>query len=216
MTQDVLVQHLTGNLSDKLREATAPLHHQAERSGIISDLLHGRIQRRGLAVFLGNLLPVYQALETALDTHQNNRILHEIRDSALYRAPALQADLAMLGGAVPLLPEATAYAERVRQAACGEGAELLAFAYVRYMGDLSGGRVLNRLLSRTLGLSGLNFYHFADIPDMDLFRSNYRAAIGRAGALLVDVSAVVRTAVEAFQLDIALSNAVHHQCPLER
>jgi len=206
---------LIHNLSDHLREATAPLHHQAERSGIISDLLHGRTDRRGLALFFGNLLPVYQALETALDAHKNSALLREIGDPAVYRAAALRADLAMLGGAVPLLSETTAYTERVQHAACGDGAELIAFAYVRYMGDLSGGRVLNRLLSRTLGLEALSFYRFAEIPDADTFRANYRAAISRAGEQLADASPVIRAAVEVFQLDITLSEAVRRQCDLE-
>jgi heme oxygenase len=99
----------------------------------------------------------------------------------------------------------------VQHAGSGDGAALIAFAYVRFMGDLAGGVLLNRVLSRTMGLAPLHFYTFPAIADLDAFRASYRAALDRAGAQLDDITPVVNAALEAFRLDIALSVAVAKQ-----
>ena len=52
-----------------LRERTRELHIQAERSGFIADMLHGRASRHGYVLMLQNLLPVYRTLETQLAKH---------------------------------------------------------------------------------------------------------------------------------------------------
>jgi heme oxygenase len=191
-----------------LRARTAPLHREAERSGIIHDLLTGRAQRDSLVLLLQNLLCVYQALETGLMAHKGSALLGELCRPELYRAPAIATDVEALGGTDELLPEALCYAERVTQSAEGDGTRLLAFAYVRYMGDLSGGQILNRLLCRSFSLTNLAFYSFPKIPDLQEFRQNYRAALDRAGAKLPDPAPVVDTALQAFRLDIDLSVAV--------
>jgi len=195
-------------LAETLRDATAGLHREAERSGVIHDLLTRRADRAAFATLLRNLLPVYEALEAGLERHRETPLLGRLARPELYRSAALRADLAEFGGNPPVLGEGLAYAARVAEAASGDGAGLLAFAYVRYMGDLSGGQILNRLLSRTLGLSGLAFYTFPGIADPAEFASAYRDAIDQAGVLLGDTAPVVEMAQAAFRLDIDLSVAI--------
>jgi heme oxygenase len=194
-------------LAAALRARTAALHVQAERSGIVADILRGRASRAGYARLLRNLLPAYQAMEAGLDRHRLSPGLRWFARPEMYRAAAIAADLSALGGAPALLPAGAAYAARI--AAC-DGPRLIGHAYARYLGDLSGGQVLKRLLARTLGLGaeGTSFYDFPEIADMDAFKRDFRAGLDRAGAEIGDVTPVLDEAAEAFRLNIAVSEAV--------
>ncbi len=96
------------------------------------------------------------------------------------------------------------------QAAADNGERLIAHAYTRYLGDLSGGQILKRLLERSLGLGpdALSFYEFPAIADIAVFKSGLHAAIAAATSV-VDVVAVVEEAAMAFRLNIELSRAIH-------
>jgi heme oxygenase len=202
------------HLSALLREGTRTQHVRAERSGFIAELLRGRGERAGYVLLLRNLLPAYRALELGLSRHAASPVFAGITWPALFRAEALARDLAALAGpgwpdAVALLPEGERYAARVREAGGGDGHRLLAHAYTRYLGDLSGGQLLGRLLGRSLGLGeeALSFYRFPAIDDADAFKQAFRRALDAASPL-VDRAAVLEEANVAFELNIDLSEAV--------
>jgi heme oxygenase len=211
-----------GNLPDApssltriMRERTQALHAQAERSGVINDVLRGRASRHSYALLLRNLLPAYQRLEAGLEAHCNSPAVCGAARSELYRAQALISDLEALAGerwasALPLLTAGEQYARRIADAAQRDGTGLIAHAYTRYFGDLSGGQILKRLLGRTLGLrpQELSFFEFPEIDDAEEFKQRYRRAIDDSGALINDVGAVAAEAVAAFELNIAVSEAV--------
>jgi heme oxygenase len=194
--------------------STKTLHAEAERSGIIRELLRGQASRADYILLQRNLLPAYQALELALDRHRDKAALAGLAAYRLDRAPALEADLnALCHGdlsAVPLLPAGKAYAERIGACAEGDGARLIAHAYTRYLGDLSGGQILKRLLAASPGLqpSELSFYDFPAYPDLDALKSGYRHAIDRAGRLADSPQLIVDEGAVAFTLNIELSCAV--------
>jgi heme oxygenase len=198
-------------LSRRLRERTAPLHRLAERAGVAPDMLHGRIARPVYALLLRNLLPVYRALEDALQARCDSPLLAPFATPALYRAAALESDLDALAGAawresLAWLPAGRRYAQRVGECAGGDGARLLGHAYVRYLGDLSGGQLLGARLARALGVGAdaLCFYRFPAIADLGAFKTGYRSALDRSAALLADADEVVEEAALAFRLNIAL------------
>ena len=112
--------------------------------------------------------------------------------------------------ALPLLPAGEDYERRVGLAAAGDGAGLIAHAYTRYLGDLSGGQAMKRLLARALALrpEQLSFYDFPEIDDAEQFKERYRRAINEGVASIVDVDRVAAEAVAAFELNIAVSEAV--------
>jgi len=197
-----------------MREATQSLHRRAERSGIVCELLAGRATRHGYALLLRNLQPAYAALESGLDLHRLTPGLGHLARPAVYRSAALAADLGALADAdrlrdLPLLAAAKRYALRIEDAARGDGARLIAHAYVRYLGDLNGGRILRRLVGGSLGLTSamLGFYDYG-APDTAALESDYRSAIDAAGDSLESTAAVVAEAVEGFLLNIELSEAV--------
>jgi heme oxygenase len=202
-------------LAGALRERTRALHARAERSGIVRELLRGRASRDAYALLLRNLLPAYTALEHGLDRHRDSPGVRQVALPALYRAGALASDLAALSGrkwdrSLALLPAGERYEHAVTQAAEGNGARLIAHAYARYLGDLSGGQVMKRLLAQSLALApqSLAFYDFPEIADASAFKTEYRDALDRAAGELSDVNAVLDEAGAAFGLNIDVSEAV--------
>lgn len=200
------------SFADALRERTRDLHIEAERSGIVADVLRRRASRHGYILLLRNILPVYQQLERGLTCLSDRPALHEIARPELFRSRALEADLLVLFGpgwdlSLPILPSSRTYADQVASAAKGDGSRLIAHAYVRYLGDLNGGQILSRILARSLGLDahGLSFYDFPDILDVGSFTAQYRAAFDRVGDAMHDWEEVLAEARLAFKLNIDLS-----------
>jgi heme oxygenase (biliverdin-producing, ferredoxin) len=198
-----------------MRERTHSLHARAERSGIVNDVLRSKASRFGYALLLRNLLPAYQQLEAGLEAHRLSPAVRAASCRELYRAPALASDLAEIAGhdwenALPLLAAGEQYGRCVAVAAKGDGTRLIAHAYTRYMGDLNGGQVMKRLLARSPGLrqQELSFYDFPQIEETEVFKKSYRLGLDDSATLIADIDAVVGEAVTAFELNIAVSEAV--------
>lgn len=170
-------------------------------------MLKGTASRAGYALFLCNLLPAYRALEAGLERYQ---ALAEIAMPELYRSELIERDLAVLAelepGASQLLPAGIDYGERVASAGA---TRLIAHAYVRFLGDLSGGRILARRLAKSLGLpaEAMNFHHFA-IGQLNLFGLAYRKAIDSLPMSSQDKKTVLDEALIAFSHNIRLSDEV--------
>ncbi|GLH81744.1 heme oxygenase [Bradyrhizobium sp. SSBR45G] len=199
------------SLLEAMRERTKALHVTAERTGIVAELLRGRGTVPAYALLLRNLLPVYEALEAELLRHEGTPVVGGIVRPQLHRSAAIKADLAQLDASdLPRLPEAIAYVRAIQEAGSGSGHPLLAHAYTRYLGDLSGGQIIKKILARSLDLQpeALSFYEFPAIADIPHFKDAYRAALEQAGAAMADHDAVVEEAATAFQLNIALSQAL--------
>jgi heme oxygenase len=204
------------SLSSVFRLETRALHSRAERTGIVSDLLRGRATRRGYAILLRNLHPAYRQLEIGLERRGGQPGLSALARPEVYRASALAADLVNLCGPdwsqrLPLLSAGRDYADRVAAAADeGTGDRLIGHAYVRYFGDLNGGQVLKRRLETTIGLPPecLSFYDFPAIDDMPTFLRSYREGLDGSALWIADQSEVVDSALDAFSLNIELSQAV--------
>jgi hypothetical protein len=181
---------------DGVRAASWELHARAEGAGIIADILAGRASRYGVALLLRNLLPVYQVLDASA-----------FGVPALARSGAITMDLHLLAPDkdLPLLAAGAAYADRVRQA----GAGLVGHAYVRYLGDLNGGRVLRRRMADCLGDVGraLSFHDYPALGDLDRFTRDYREGLDRV-VRAVGCETVLREVLVGFELNIALAEAV--------
>jgi heme oxygenase len=200
---------------DALYVRTRTLHAEAEKSGIIADILRGLATREGYVLLLRNLYPAYRELERGIERHSDAAGMKILADYKLDRAGAIASDLMALNGedwaeTIALLPEGEAYARRVTQAAEGDGTRLIAHAYTRYMGDLSGGQIVQRLLERSYGLgpSELSHYAFAGFSDLVALKADYRGALDQAAAVANDRQAVIEEAAIAFTLNIGLSVAV--------
>lgn len=158
-------------LPELLRSATRDLHAEAERAGVMGELIRGRLPLPGYVALLRNLHALYQALEA-----------RELPVPALNRTDALSTDLDVLEGpcwrhGAPLATATSEYIERVR--AAGPPA-LAAHAYVRYLGDLHGGQILAAVVRKSFGLPaglGTAFYEFGPEAAVRTLRSRLREAL---------------------------------------
>lgn len=204
------------SLSEQLRQTTAALHHRAEHSGVMRDLLRRSISRSRYAALIRNLFDVYESLEEELSRHRAHPCVRPIYLPTLFRVPALQSDLAYLHGPrwrteIVLVPAAAAYVVRIHESALEDPAELAAHAYVRYLGDLSGGQILRRLVSEALrlgGNGGCDFYGFDGPQDAAQLKAEFRAGLDVLPLDSAGVERIGQEARRAFQLNIDLFEAL--------
>ncbi|AKK07547.1 biliverdin-producing heme oxygenase [Corynebacterium testudinoris] len=193
-------------LSHLLRDATAAAHGYAEKSPFMSRLVAGSLTRAAVADYTAQLWFIYRALEEGVRANGDGPFLSAVADQRLERVYALEADLVELIGPewreeiVPG-PGTAAFVELLTGLSdTGDDLALLAHHYVRYLGDLSGGQVIARMLRDRYGVTdaGVNFYRFNDIGKIKPYRDGYRSALD--GLELTDEQSahLVAAAQEAF------------------
>ncbi|OBG70449.1 heme oxygenase [Mycobacterium sp. E1715] len=194
-----------GRLSIAMKEGSAAEHVAAEQSAFISELLAGRVTARGYSEYLLRLRVVYAALEDAMRACRKDPMVAAVYDPALERVAAIDADLRHWrtdGTRDVDSPAATAYSERI--AALAWGGSLLAHHYTRYLGDLSGGRIILHALDRAFDLRGVGvaFYEFPMRPKP--YKDSYRARLDALRPSARDVDRIVDEVRVAFGLNHAL------------
>jgi len=187
-------------LSVALREGTRAEHETAERSGFVEQLMGGQLDRSAYAALAVQQHAFYTALEQAgtrlTAAGQDNGLVFD----ELTRVPAIEADLEFLLGPdwreeLVVLPATRAYVARLE--ACQDDVALYAaHAYTRYLGDLSGGQIIKRMMQRHYGFEqdGISFYDFPQIHKLKPFKDVYRE---RLDALAFDDEQRARVVEEA-------------------
>lgn len=204
----------TVNLARALKEGTQASHAEAERVRFVHEFVKGNISREAYCKLLVSLKHVYQTMEELWDKHWEHPMLEPLYfPEELWRTEAIHADCKFFGidldKEVPSKATA-AYITQLRSIGDSAPEMLFAHAYVRYLGDLSGGQVLKKAAIRGLNLpgdgSGTRFYEFSRIADSDFkkFKAMYRA---RMDSLPVNESqriALVAEANVAFNLNMQI------------
>jgi heme oxygenase len=174
-------------LSQRLRGETKTLHAAAERSGVMRRLVRGELSRREYVSLLFNLAEIYGALESELERNRTHEALSWLDIDALSRRLPLLRDIEALGAADDvdvIVPTTAEYVERVRNAGANAPHLLISHAYVRYLGDLSGGQILGPIVGRVFGRDGrhvTSFYEFPLIADIAAFKRRFRDQLDRIG-----------------------------------
>jgi heme oxygenase (biliverdin-producing, ferredoxin) len=197
-------------LPERLRQRTAPLHRQAERSGAMAALLRGALPQAGYLAMLRQWLCIYEALETAMSPSWRARWLAGLDAAALFRTPALRADLGPRATASPPVAATGAYADRLWQLGQCRDAALLGHVYTRYLGDLYGGLVLRRLVQRRYPGQTTHFYEFGGEDQVERLRAQLRQALATAPLDETQEERVLAEACWAFEQHIILFEAL---CP---
>ncbi len=171
-------------LATRLRESTNSLHRIAERSRLMKRLLGGRLEREAYCRLLRNLHVLYATLEEALERRPHDALIGSLGLPRLYRTPALAADLECLNGtgwsALPVTQSMTEYQSHIEQLGRENRLLLVAHAYVRYMGDLSGGQLLRDIVRKAWGLhgeTGTAFFSFSGSGDAGTLKDDFRSAL---------------------------------------
>lgn len=192
-------------ISQRLREATAVAHQQAESATFIDDLLSGRLDADQYGRLAAQLYFVYRALEEVGTALAGDPIAGAVLDDRLRRTERLRSDLVALGidpETITPLPAVERYVAAI-EATVHEPARYIAHHYTRYLGDLSGGQVVAHRMREHYGLdaSTLSFYSFDGIDKLKRYKDAYR---DRIDALDIDESGVdnlVAEAISAFELN---------------
>ncbi len=198
---------MTAGLADALRHGTHALHADVERSAFMRSLLRGQMERAIYCLLLRNLHALYTSLETALETCRNHAVIAPLHEPRLFRTAALARDLDHLHGpgwasAIALQPACQAYLVHLQTLCAGQPELLVAHAYVRYLGDLSGGQQLKRIVARSLvlpaGLAGTAFYDFGDDAQTAALTAAFREGLARIPVGDRDIARIVAEAQDAF------------------
>jgi heme oxygenase len=197
--------------SQHLRDATADVHEAAERSPFVTALVEGEVPRPQFSRFVRQLHAVYSVLEEAVAA-SSDPALAPFLAPELARVEALTADLEFLAGVgwreeLATLPATEAYCERMRARCFDWSGGLLAHHYVRYLGDLSGGQILGRVVTRVYELPdgrGSSAYRFEAIASPKRFKDRYRAHLDALPWDADERERVVAEAVDAFGYNTAV------------
>ncbi|AZZ38136.1 hypothetical protein CIK05_15445 [Bdellovibrio sp. qaytius] len=200
-------------LSLRLKESSMESHQNAENSSFIKDLFQGSCSENSYAQYVWALKEIYQALEEALDQHQNHEQVKLVYFPELFRTEPLQKDAQTWAPAeVPetLKAAVAQYVSHIKNLKVKQPHLLVSHAYVRYLGDLSGGQILGRILnSRWSNNPGLNFYKYS-FNDFTDRKNQYRAKLDEIGQQLpAHVDEMCDEAVTAFKLNENVFAALH-------
>ena len=197
-------------LSTLMRDGSRPQHEAAESSVFVFELMAGRVSAAGYVNFLRSLRAIYAALEETGRAVAGDPVVGGIVDARLERVAAIDADLAFWStgeAAESLVAGASAaeYAAAIR-ATVADPVRYVAHHYTRYLGDLSGGQVIGRLLEREFALEGQGtaLYEFAEIAKVKPYKDDYRARLDSLDLTEDQREAVVTEVQRSFSFNQAM------------
>lgn len=172
----------------RIRAATTAAHRDAEGGQYMKDLMAGALSAEGYAQLVAQHHAVYEALEAIGRQLADDPVVRMFDHPGLARVAALEADLQVLLGddwrtEMVITPETAAYRDRLWEVAPTWPGGFVAHHYVRYLGDLSGGQFIARVLGglpdeRTR--NAIAFYRFDELGDLDEFKVGYRQSLDAA------------------------------------
>lgn len=167
--------------STLLRERSSGAHSASEGEGFMSGLLKGEGTRDDYVSLVAQHYFIYRSLEAAAARMSSDPIAAPFITDRLTRLPALEADLEFLigpdwAGEIHPLPTTQRYVARIDDVGSTWPGGFIAHHYTRYLGDLSGGIFIGRVMQRRFGFetNGVGFYVFDDIADPRAFKDVYR------------------------------------------
>ncbi|THV03008.1 hypothetical protein K435DRAFT_836069 [Dendrothele bispora CBS 962.96] len=229
-------------LSEILKQSTKEAHDEVATSPEAGKLLRGELSKEQYARYLMMLWHVYAAIEQGLERHAAHPVFEPTYNPALlFRAPALSSDISTIlqvsewkthpihHRLICSPPQGlTDFVNRIHECAdAPDPSPLLAHAYVRYLGDLSGGQTIRHTLAKAYNLDeksgqGLQFYAFKELTssksasqgDMKKIKEWYRAGMNEGvGDDLKRKSDVVDEASLSFRLNARLFAAISQSEP---
>jgi heme oxygenase len=198
--------------SQALRERTWSGHGESEGASFMSDLMTGKGTREDYIALVAQHYFVYDALEAAAASFAGDPVAAPFLSDQLTRLPALEADLAFLLGdqwrdVIAPLATTERYVLRIRELVDQRWAGgFVAHHYTRYLGDLSGGQVIRRIMQRQFGFetNGVGFYLFDQIASPKQFKETYRDQLDAAGWDAAERDRVIDEVLLAYRLNTEL------------
>jgi heme oxygenase len=203
---------MSQDLARRLREGTKHSHTAAENTAFMKCFLKGIVEREPFRKLLANLYFVYSTLEAELERHRNHPVVGSIVFSELNRTANLERDLAFYYGdnwleQITPLPSGKVYVDRLLEVSNTDPALLVAHAYTRYMGDLSGGQALKNIVRSAMNLppdQGTGLHDFEYLPTIEAkraFKEKYRDTLNSLPIDEATIQRIVNEANYAFHLN---------------
>nr|YP_009732373.1 photosystem II Q [Gracilaria textorii]QHS70914.1 photosystem II Q [Gracilaria textorii] len=201
---------MSTNLAQQLREGTTKAHSMAENVSFVKSFLGGVVDKKSYRRLVANLFFVYTALEEEIEKNKNHSVVQSIYFPELNRTVSLKQDLEYYYGSnwqeqvCPSLATKI-YVDRIRNISINQPELLIAHAYTRYMGDLSGGQILKKIAQTAMNLSnndGIAFYNFHNIKDDKGFKIIYRQALDNAPIDQIQIEQIIAEANISFNLNM--------------
>lgn len=215
--EDIAVPEKRGSsasLAEALKTGTAVSHQAAEDVHFVRNFIKGQIDRQLYQEMVLGLYHVYVALEDALEKHAPTVFPSCHFPEELARRESLEDDCEFWHNtrsppARTISAATQDYIERIEYLTHHDPLLLLAHSYTRYLGDLSGGKILARVARRALDLDrdsgeGLAFYRFSKIQNQKEFKDNYRQSLDALPLTSEQIQSLVAEANVAFCLNMRL------------
>ena len=203
------------SLATALKEGTKESHSAAENTKFVASFLRGVVDYEEYRKLLTNFYYVYDTMEQRI-RETEDPMVQAVRSESLERKEGIERDLEYYYGPdwkdKQIPSEAcNKYCHRINEVAEQNPYLLVAHHYTRYIGDLSGGKILKEITARVLNPpegKGLDFYEFPSIPDAKLFKQNYRACLDNLGTDTSQENALITEANYAFRLNMYMFDEI--------
>lgn len=200
------------NLAEQLRQGTTKSHSMAENVSFVKSFLGGVVDKKSYRTLVANLYFVYSAIEKEMFNNRNHPSISLIYFSELNRKKSLEKDLEYYYGLEwrelirPSLVTQT-YVDRIHNIGKNQPELLIAHAYTRYMGDLSGGQILKNIAKNAMKLSedeGTEFYIFRHVDNEKEFKKMYRDTLDLLPVTDNQINLIISEANIAFNLNMKM------------
>ena len=196
-------------LAIRLKEGTKESHSAAENTKFVASFLRGVVDYEEYRKLLTNFYYVYDTMEQRI-RETEDPMVQAIKSEDLERKEAIERDLEYYYGPdwkdKQTPSEAcNTYCHRINEIAEKDPYLLIAHHYTRYIGDLSGGKILKEIAARVLNPpkgKGLDFYEFPSIPNAKMFKQNYRSVLDNLDCDEQQINALITEANYAFRLNM--------------
>nr|QCI04646.1 Heme oxygenase [Apoglossum ruscifolium] len=200
------------NLAQQLREGTTKSHSMAENVSFVKSFLGGVVDKKSYRKLVANLFFIYCAIEEEIEKNKNDLAVKSIYFPELFRKSSLIEDLNYYYGSdwmkeVKPSLATQVYIDRIHSVGSNQPELLIAHAYTRYIGDLSGGQILKKIAINAMQLSnnlGTSFYDFKSIEDEKIFKDMYRNSLNNIPLSNDQITQIISEANIAFNLNMKI------------
>ena len=208
--------------SADLKEGTSKSHSAAENTKFVGAFLRGVVDPEEYRKLLVNFYYVYSTMEDKIKSTQDpiastlkqyqvkvNRTAFLERDLRYFYGPMWREDVSKGESEA-----CKTYVHRLNEVAEKDPYLLLAHHYTRYIGDLSGGKILHKIAKNALNPpkgEGLHFYNFPYIDDAKEFKTQYRADLDALPLDEQQKNAIITEANYAFRLNMYIFDEIKSQ-----
>ena len=203
--------------SKELKEGTKKSHNAAENTKFVSQFLKGVLDPEEYAKLISNFYYVYSTMEECVSSSTDPYVKNLHRwNATLFRTAFISRDLRYFYG--PMWRElakpseaCNTYCYRINEVAEKDPYLLIAHHYTRYIGDLSGGKILRGIAQKALNPpvgEGLHFYDFPRIEDSKAWKTEYRTVLDGLNFDEQQKNALITEANYAFRLNMYMFDEI--------